>query len=251
LEIDVGEACGFVIGFAGQACGKEVSEDFFDLACPSAAERAAHGQVFALADGLSGGGGRRAAETCVRTVVSDFYATPVGWEAARRLDRVIGALNGWLLAQNTQAEARSSMLSTLSVLVLHGAQFHIAHVGDSRIYRLRRGLCECLTTDHVWPRADMRHVLRRAVGLDQHLVVDCFSEDLQAGDRFLMATDGVWEVLGETDVRALLGADAHPSRIAAELVQRSAVKQRGYYGRNDATAAVIEVSASLAVPGAR
>jgi protein phosphatase len=133
------------------------------------------------------------------------------------------------------------MLSTLSVLVLHGAQFHVAHIGDSRIYRLRSGQCECLTTDHVWPRADMRHVLRRAVGLDHHLVVDCFSEPLQVGDRFLMVTDGVWEVLGDTALRALLGADETPEQIAAELVQRSAVKQRGYYGRNDATAAVIDV----------
>jgi protein phosphatase len=246
-----GDEHGFVIGFAGRACGKEVSEDFFDLACPAAAERAAHGQVFALADGLSGGGGRRAAETCVRMVLSDFYATPPGWDAARRLDRVIGALNGWLLAQNTQADAHSSMLSTLSVLVLHGSHFHVAHVGDSRIYRLRRGLCECLTTDHVWPRPDMRHVLRRAVGLDQHLVVDCFSDDVQPGDRFLMATDGVWEVLGETGLRALLAADAHPNRIAAELVEHSAAKQRGYYGRNDATAAVIEVSGSRPAESAR
>lgn len=238
---EAAEASAFAIGFAGQACGKEVSEDFFDLACPTPPDLSAHGQVFALADGLSGGGGRRAAETCVRSVLSDFYATPVSWEVARRFDRVIGALNGWLLAHNTQAESRACMLSTLSVLVLHGAQFHVAHVGDSRIYRLRSGQCECLTTDHVWPRADMRHVLRRAVGLDHHLVVDCFSEPLQAGDRFLMVTDGVWEVLGDTTLRALLGADETPEQIAAELVQRSALKQRGYYGRNDATAAVIDV----------
>jgi len=239
-------AAGFAVGFAGEACGKEMSEDFFDLACPSAAERKAHGQVFALADGLSGGGGRRAAETCVGTVLSDFYATPPSWEMARRFDRVIGALNGWLLAHNLRADAHTCMLSTLSVLVLEEAQFHVAHVGDSRIYRLRRGQCECLTIDHVWPRADMRHVLRRAVGLDRHLVVDCFSEALQPGDRFLLASDGVWEVLGETDLHALLASAEAPQQIAAALVQRSVSKQRSYYGRNDATAAVIDVGDTAA-----
>jgi protein phosphatase len=232
---------GFAVGFAAEPCGKETSEDFFDFACPSATERRAHGQAFALADGMSGGAGRRAAETCVATVLSDFYATPASWDMARRFDRVIGALNGWLLAHNLQAGGRNCMLSTLSVLVLHEAQFHVAHVGDSRIYRLRRGQCECLTVDHVWPRADMRHVLRRAVGLDRHLVVDTFTEMLHPGDRFLLASDGVWEVLGDNGLATLLAGPGSPRDVAAELVQGSVAKQRGYYGRNDATAAVIDV----------
>jgi protein phosphatase len=240
----------FAIGYSGLACGKEVSEDFFDLACPSPADRQARGSVFALADGVSGGNGRRAAETCVRTVLCDFYATPLAWDVGRRLDRVIGALNAWLAAHNMRAAESQCMLSTLSVLVLHGAQCHVAHVGDSRIYRLRAGHCECLTTDHVWPRADMRHVLRRAVGLDHHLVVDCFSDAVQPGDRFYMVSDGVWEVLGDAGLREALAAVCEPEAQAEALVQRSAQKQRGYYGRNDATAAVVEVRAVAAsIPG--
>jgi serine/threonine protein phosphatase PrpC len=89
----------------------------------------------------------------------------------------------------------------------------------------------------------MRHVLRRAVGLDQHLVVDCFSDEMQAGDRFLMLTDGVWEVLGETVVREVLHDIADPVGVANALVERSTAKQRTYYGRNDATAAVLEIQA--------
>jgi serine/threonine protein phosphatase PrpC len=232
---------GLAVGFAGQACGKPVSEDFFDMACPSPADRDARGLVFALADGMSGGAGRRAAETCVRTVLSDFYATPMAWEVARGLDRVIGSVNGWLLAHNLRSAESECMLATLSVLVLHADRFHVGHVGDSRIYRLRDGQCECLTTDHVWPRADMRHVLRRAVGLDHHLVVDCFSDALTPGDRFVMLSDGVWEVLGEAGVRETLAANAGPEALATALVERSAQRQRRYYGRNDATAAIVEV----------
>ncbi|MPZ42648.1 MAG: SpoIIE family protein phosphatase [Betaproteobacteria bacterium] len=241
-RLSAGESL-IAIGYSGRACGKDVSEDFFDLACPSLEDWEARGLVFAIADGVSGGGGRRAAETCVRTVLSDFYATPLAWDIARRLDRIIGALNAWIASHNARAAESECMLSTLSVLVLHGAQFYAGHVGDSRIYRLRGGHCECLTTDHVWPRADMRHVLRRAVGLDQHLVVDCFSDAVQPGDRFLMVTDGVWEVLGETGLRAVLAAASEPEAMAEALVQRSAERQRSYYGHNDATAAVVEVRA--------
>jgi protein phosphatase len=232
------------LGYAGLACGKEVSVVFFDVASPAAADLQSRGLAFALADGMSGGGGRRAAETCVRSVLCDLYATPAAWDVPRALDRVMASVNAWLAAHNVQARESECMLSTLSVLVLQGSRFHVGHVGDTRIYRLRNDQCERLTLDHVWPRADMRHVLRRAVGLEQHLVVDCFSDELQAGDRFVMLTDGVWEVLGENAMREALAASLEPEAVAAALVQRAADRQRSYYGRNDATAAVIDVRAA-------
>lgn len=236
-------APGIVLGYAGQACGKPQSEDFFDCACPDPEDARAAGLVFALADGMSGGAGRRAAEMCVRTVLSDYYGTPRAWEVAHKLEKIIASVNGWLLSHNMRAAEAQCMLSTLSVLVIHDAQFHVAHVGDSRIYRLRKGQCECLTTDHVWPRRDMRHVLRRAVGLDQHLVVDCFSGDVAAGDRFVLLTDGIWEVLGEALlVKALVGS-GDAGGLAESLVSASVERQRGYFGRNDATAAVVAVEA--------
>ena len=228
-----------------EACGKAISEDFFDASCPSAEERETRGIVFALADGLSGGAGRRAAETCVATVLSDFYAAPSGWPVAQCLDRVIGGVNGWLAGHNQRAHPDHCMLSTLTVLVLRQREMHVAHVGDCRLYRVRAGTIECMTTDHVWPRRDMRNVLRRAVGLDRHLVVDFLADDVLVGDRFALLSDGVWEVLGEDALReVLLGGDV-AGAAAEELVARAVAKQRSYYGRNDAAAALIEV---LALP---
>jgi len=232
---------GIVMGYAGQSCGKDVSEDFFDLACPQPADLVASGLVFALADGMSGGAGRRAAETCVRTIVSDYYAAPAAWAIGYRLDKIIASVNAWLLSHNVRAGDGQWMFSTLSVLVLRGDEFHIAHVGDTRVYRMRKAHCERLTTDHVWPRRDMRNVLRRAIGLDQHLVVDSLGADLAAGDRFVMVSDGVWEVLGEAVLERILCKESDAHGLAQRLVHLSAEKQRGYYGRNDATAAVIDV----------
>lgn len=236
-------APGIALSFAGQACGKTQSEDFFDCACPDPDDARAVGLVLALADGMSGGAGRRAAEMCVRTVLSDYYGAPRAWEVGRKLEKIIASINGWLLSHNMRAAEAQGMLSTLSVLVIHDAQFHVAHVGDCRIYRLRKGQCECMTTDHVWPRRDMRHVLRRAVGLDQHLVVDCFSGDVAPGDRFVMLTDGVWEVLGDSLLVKSLQESSDPLGLAEALVRASVERQRSYFGRNDATAAVVAVDA--------
>ncbi len=237
---------GIVMGYAGQSCGKDVSEDFFDLACPQPTDLKASGLVFALADGMSGGAGRRAAETCVRAILSDYYAAPAAWAVGYRLDKIIASVNAWLLSHNVRAGDGQWMFSTLSVLVLRGDEFHIAHVGDTRIYRMRKAHCEQMTTDHVWPRRDMRNVLRRAVGLDHHPVVDSFCAELAPGDRFAMVSDGISEVLGEAVLQRILLEEPDPSALAQRLVHLSAEKQRTYYGRNDATAAVIDVEALLA-----
>ncbi|MCC7412424.1 MAG: serine/threonine-protein phosphatase [Gammaproteobacteria bacterium] len=244
--VDVHVVAGLEIGHAALACGRAVSEDFFDVACPSAPELDRRGLVLALADGLSGpgAGGRRAAETCVRAAVGDYYATPAAWDVPRALDRVVGSVNAWLLAHNQRNGETQSMISTLSVLVLRGDRFFVAHVGDTRIYRLRDRTLERLTTDHVWARKDMRQVLRRAVGLDEHLVMEFTSGRVRAGDVFVMATDGVWEVLGDDQVHELARAEAAPGEIAARLVRSSLERQRTYYGRNDATAAVIRIRRS-------
>ena len=231
--------------YAGKACGKSISEDFFDAACPNPEDLARRGVVFALADGLSGGSGRRAAETCVGGVLSDFYAAPPAWPVAQCLDCVIGGLNGWLAGHNQRSTPDHCMLSTLTVLVLHKSEMHVAHVGDCRLYRMRGRAVECMTTDHVWPRRDMRNVLRRAVGLDRHLVVDFLADDVLVGDRFALLSDGVWEVLGEDSLHEVLAANDASQATAEELVARSLARQRAYYGRNDASAAVIEV---LALP---
>ena len=233
------------LAYVGRPCGKATSEDFFDAAYPNAQDRGQRGIAFALADGLSGGDGRRAAETCVGGVLSDFYAAPAAWPVAQCLDRVIGGLNGWLAGHNQRSDPDHCMLSTLTVLVLRASEMHVAHVGNCRLYRMRAGTVECMTTDHVWPRRDMRNVLRRAVGLDRHLVVDFLVDDVLVGDRFALLSDGVWEVLGESTLHAMLVENRPAPGIAEALVAGSLAKQRTYYGRNDASAALIEV---LTVP---
>jgi protein phosphatase len=87
----------------------------------------------------------------------------------------------------------------------------------------------------------MRHVLKRAVGLDTYLVADYTDGELIPGDVFLMVSDGVWEVLGERVLREIMEAGPSPESIASGLVEQSMENQVKYMGRNDATAIVIAV----------
>ncbi|MFM9969848.1 MAG: protein kinase domain-containing protein [Burkholderiales bacterium] len=194
--------------------------------------------LLALADGVSGnGGGREAAEYTVRGLLSDYYATPDTWSVAHAFDRVLNAINRWLIAQAASHREFEGMATTLSALVLRGARYTIAHVGDSRICRWRGGELTRLTTDHVWDRADMRHVLTRAVGLDAHLSMDYVEDELRVGDVFVLVSDGVWEPLGDRAMSFLLERHTEPDNAAKALAEEALA--RG--GKDNASALVVRV----------
>jgi protein phosphatase len=230
-------------GASGSAPGK-VNEDFYGVARPLARDE--HGIVLGVADGISANGsGRMASELAIRSLLHDFYATPASWSTSVALDRLLTAANDWLDAENRRRTVSDGAVAAMSVLVLRGNHYYLAHVGDTRVYRLRGRVLKQLTVDHTWPRRDMRHVPKRALGLDGHLVVDFADGELREGDAFLLASDGVWDVLGDRQLAATLREALRPDAAARSLVEQSLARQAAYMGRNDATALV----AVIAAPG--
>ncbi|UCD66983.1 MAG: serine/threonine-protein phosphatase [Betaproteobacteria bacterium] len=234
------------IGYASAAVGDKNNEDCFGVITPQEMPEAAErGTAVALADGGSAGGtGRVASELTVRSLLHDFYATPSDWSVERAIDTVLCSVNDWLYVQNGRDPDFGGVVSTLSMLLFGNSRFHLAHVGDSRVFRWQAGTLERLSDDHTWPRRDMRHVLRRAVGLDSHLVIDFQSGQTRFDDVFVIASDGVWEVLGSAVMEQVLAGNRDVTGIASELVERSVQNQRQYMGHNDATALVIRIIGS-------
>lgn len=232
------------MGHASAAVEGKNNEDFYGIVTPAEEpEAASRGVAVAVADGVSGnGGGRLASETTVKSLLRDFYAVPVTWNIAHALDKLLRATNDWLVTANSR-HPHHEAVSTLSMMLFKGNHYHMAHVGNTRIYRRRRDVFRQLTSDHTWQRSDMRHVLKRAVGLDSHLVVDYMDGELLPGDVFVLVSDGIWEVLGEKAMREVLADADDVQAAAAGLVERSIRNQVQYMGRNDATAVVVSVGA--------
>lgn len=219
------------------------NEDFTGCVTPHGADLASKGIAAVVADGVSGaGGGREAAEHCARNVLADYYATPDTWEVSQSLDKIYSALNRWVQTQSRASPDLVGMATTLTTLVLRGSMYHFAHVGDSRIYLLRDGHLQSLTTDHVWQRPEMEHVLTRAVGLDTSLTTDHGFGPLRPGDVFALVSDGVWAALAATDLQREL-SHAAQSKDTVEHVARSIVEYAHQLGGKDnATALVIRVA---------
>lgn len=194
------------------------NEDFCGAVTPEDAELRTKGLLAAVADGVGGhADGREASEQTVRGLLADFYATPDTWSVTHALETVLDALNRWLVGHTHQTREHAGMATTLSAIVLRGARYYTAHVGDSRIYRLRDGELLQITTDHVWDHPELKNVLKRAIGLDEHLVVDFADGELKTGDAFVLVSDGVWGTLKNARIADLLQNHADPDAAAAAL----------------------------------
>lgn len=176
------------------------NQDALRLVTPAPELAASKGYLFALADGVSQcADGGLAARASLQALAMDYYATPATWSVAQALDRLLLAQNRWLRAQGDQP-----LLTTLSALVLRGRRFTLAHVGDCRAYRWHDDRLQRLSEDHVWDQPGMQHVLKRALGLDQHLLVDYLDGELQQGECYVLVSDGVWASLGDQHIQAVL-----------------------------------------------
>ena len=226
-------------GYTTASGPRERNEDFGGYVEPADAQLAAtKGMLAVVADGVSGGAhGREAAESAVRNLLSDYYATPDTWEVPHALGTVLTAINRWLHGQTASRADPGGMATTLTALVLRGRRYHYAHVGDSRLYRMRGETLEMLTTDHVWETPGMSHVLKRALGLDTHVLPDFGEGELATGDVFAIVCDGVWEPLGQLALHQALRLHDAPQRAAAALVEAAL----GAGGQDNASALVVRV----------
>lgn len=221
------------------------------MVTPREPELSVKGWIAAIADGISGNaGGREAAEYTVRGLFTDYYATSDTWPVTQSLDRVLQAINGWLQRQGSVRPELAGMATTLTTLVLRGGFYHFAHVGDTRLYLLRAGKLRRLTTDHVWDRPEMQHVLTRAIGLDSRLAIDHGMGELHERDVFLLASDGVWAALGEYEIIRLL-SELPAGRLDAEQVATALVDAALAAGSRDNSSALALMVESLPQENAR
>jgi serine/threonine protein phosphatase PrpC len=229
----------FTAGHASLAGARERNEDFVGMVTPSEPELTTKGIIAAIADGVSGNeGGRDASEYTVRGLLADYYATPDTWPVTQALDRVIKATNSWVQRQGSIRPELAGMATTLTCLVLRGRTYYFSHVGDTRLYLLRNELLQRLTTDHVWDRPEMQHVLTRAIGLDAHLAIDHGMGELHESDIFLLASDGVWASVTEYEIARQLSNLAQ-SNIDADTAALTLVNTAIAAGSGDNTSALI------------
>lgn len=209
---------------------KAVNQDCHGAVIPRAPLASTKGAALALADGISSSAvSHVASATAVAAFLDDYYATADAWSVRTSAEKVLAAVNAWLYAHTRQGQDRADQdcghVCTFSALVIKSNTAHLFHVGDARIYRVHAGAqsasLEQLTTDHrVWVSPE-RSYLSRALGVQDRIEIDYRAVALEAGDLFMLATDGVYEHVSGADVHAALQDAPDLDAAASRLVQRA------------------------------
>lgn len=224
---DMNQVLAVSIGQWSDKGRKPINQDFHGAMVPDSGFLQTKGAALAIADGISTSSvSQVAAESSVVGFLEDYFSTSEAWSVRRSAQRVISATNSWLHAQNQQSQYRlekdHGYVCTLSALVLRQRSAHLFHVGDSRIYRLQGSSLEQLTQDHrVWMGGEQSY-LARAMGVQAQVEIDHHTLDLEVGDVFLLATDGVYEHLDGKKVRQAIEEHKDDLNAAAEALGQAA-----------------------------
>jgi serine/threonine protein phosphatase PrpC len=177
---------------------KEVNQDFHGVCIPKDPQLNSKGVAIAVADGISGSDvSQIASQFAVTGFLEDYYCTSDAWSVKTSVERVLAAMNSWLFSQTRQGQGRydkdRGYVCTLSAMVIKSTTAHLFHVGDTRIYRLHGKALEQLTNDHRVRVSSEQSYLGRALGIDSQVEIDYRTLQIEQGDIFLLATDGVYE----------------------------------------------------------
>jgi serine/threonine protein phosphatase PrpC len=218
---------------------KQSNDDACGIRIPEVALRNTRGVAAVIADGMSGSeAGREAAEACVKGFLSDFFSTPESWSTETAGGKVLNALNRWLYAQgHREYDSSRALVTTLSVLVIKSTTAYLFHVGDTRIYRMRRGRLECLTRDHRVHVAQDKACLSRAMGIELHMEIDYRQLPVELGDIYLLTTDGIHDYVDDNTLAQVLYDPGDPEPTAGRIVARAL--QNG--SRDNVTCQVLKV----------
>jgi protein phosphatase len=235
---------------------RENNEDKFDFYEPDEEPLlAARGSVYLVCDGMGGhNAGQIASELAAKQFLHAYYH--LGGTAQEAARHAILQAHHYIAEMASKIPSRYGMGTTLTALILKQDEGILAHVGDSRCYRLREGVFEQLSRDHtlvarlveqgIIPPEQARYhpqrnVIRQAVGVadpSEPLEPDIETFALQAGDLYLLCSDGLTDMVDDAEIEAIL-RDEPPTRAAWRLVDRALANG----GRDNITVMLLRVAA--------
>ncbi|MEL6580730.1 MAG: Stp1/IreP family PP2C-type Ser/Thr phosphatase [Cyanobacteria bacterium J06621_12] len=211
------------------------------------------GRFFIVADGM---GGHAGGEQASRIATEIIYAyLQQNWDSPLDSDvmlkEAVNQANLGILADQKEHPERADMGTTVVVLIFRDAQPLCAHVGDSRLYRLRGSNLEQITDDHTWVGMALkkgeidaeqakfhpwRHVLSQCLGREDLQQIDIQKFEIKSGDRLLICSDGLTEEVTDGQIETALTNLQSCQETAQELID--AAKAAG--GSDNITIVIVE-----------
>ena len=230
---------------------RSVNQDCVEVLTPLEPQHRQKGCLFLVADGMGGyEGGEIASQLTSDVVTEEYYA--LNGDPGQALAQSIKLANQAVCREADRNPVWRGMGTTVVAAVVRGSRLHVANVGDSRAYLVRRGIIEQISWDHSWV-AEMvreggmtweqaldhpdRSLLTRAIGAGQQVEVDIFDRDLRKGDVIVLCSDGLTEYVEDEEIEEEIRMS--PPKSAVKRLARFA-SQRG--GSDNISIVVVKVS---------
>jgi serine/threonine protein phosphatase PrpC len=220
-----------------------------------------------LADGMGGYNAGEVASSIATSTLKEAVEQEIklhGWHARSNLSKYIQHLlvgsveraNTAILDAARTEPQFSGMGTTVVAAVFHQNKITVAHVGDSRLYRLRRGVLTLLTRDHSLLQeqidagmidAEMarfspnRNLITRAVGVDYTIDVEIHDHLTQVGDLYLLCSDGLSDMLSMQEIAEILNKTAPDLELTCDALVARANRNGG---RDNTSVILITVQSS-------
>lgn len=229
-------------GLASSSGPRELNEDSALAYGLSASERGGRFLFLgAVADGVGGQkGGETASRMAVDLLRDEFdrlrgaYVDRLELSASDLLYEVFSSVNSAIYGINLRDESLRGMGTTLTAFLAEAGHASVAHVGDSRAYLIRGSSIKQITDDHTLvekmvrdkvitreqaaAHAD-RHVITRAIGLEESVAIDLLSFSISPGDIIMLCTDGLHDVVTPAEILAVLERSQDMQSACEELVR--------------------------------
>ncbi|NJN88116.1 MAG: Stp1/IreP family PP2C-type Ser/Thr phosphatase [Leptolyngbyaceae cyanobacterium SL_7_1] len=212
------------------------------------------GRFFIVADGMGGHAGGQEASRIATEAIQTYLEEH--WDSTEpskdMLETALLKANQAILHDQNSHPERSDMGTTAVVVIFRDSQPWHAHIGDSRLYRLRGSKLEQITEDHTWVARAMkmgdltadqarnhpwRHILSKCLGREDLRQVDASSFEVQPNDRLLLCSDGLTEELSDHLIASQLKSIRACDKAALALV--NAAKDKG--GRDNITVVIVAI----------
>lgn len=215
-----------------------------------------HPGLYLVADGMGGHAhGEVASAMAVKTIVECFENTPQAprppslTDAIKQANRRIYQYSRERIESGmSEGTLMAGMGTTVVGLYIHDEIATIAHVGDSRAYRMRDSHLEVLTQDHTLValaaaernlphlpvRTGFKNIITRALGIEPEVEVDLREEKLQTGDLFLLCSDGLTNLIPDQRIEEILA-----SGLSLELTCQALIDEANQNGGRDNISCVL------------
>jgi serine/threonine protein phosphatase PrpC len=209
--------------------------------------------LFAVFDGVGGQrAGEVASQTAADTIEEALTHASVDGDSVETIRRALEFANRDIFELAETDPAYKTMATTVALIHIKGKQVTVAHVGDSRVYRLEDGRFSRETVDHTdlnddiragriakeeAPALEDRNVINRALGVENKVEVEAKSITAGDGARFLLCSDGIYRHMSDEEIARVLAENKDPQRAADEL--KRIVHQRG--AEDNLTAVVVQL----------